>query len=369
MADFLRNAIYHPLPINFDTPAWDTNFVFDSATKQMAFIFSAGTTAPITTVGFNLASKTGAPGTLKAGIQGVTDAGAPDGTFKGGGSQASHTFAAADVAAGFCWITLDNAYTPATRGEMLAFVIVTGTGTYDGGNKYTINDRVTGLIGPRANVPYACSGDGVWTNLATYPVFGYKDAGSVYGFPLQTWNLGTAYSSNSSPNEYGMQFTLDSNWGGTYQVVGVRWVGTMAATGKTGTLRLATAIGGTEIQAITIKSGQCAFKESGYRYHEFYFDEASLTPLTFGTAYVIALEATSLSAGFGMPYLLFSAAADLAALSGGINVAYAYRYIGSGDYSIVTARRPLMELIIADWTQTAGGSGGGLPIVGGSIVR
>lgn len=357
MASFANQELGCPLhewPSSSTAPALSTG-TFDNSGDKIEWITQASEPVAITHVGFYYVAKVGTPPTFKTGLQGVGTTGNPDGTYKGGGSPASVVFTPPNDAswdATWQWVQLDNAYTPG-RGEGLAVVLEYSSGTIDGSNGIQIATSLT-QVQPRPGFPYLIGNNaGVRTRVAAQPVFGFKSATNVYGFPLTGTNL-VSHSSDSDPNEYALAFNLPATWVSTYTVKGMRLWGTAPAAAKSLTLRLYE--GTTVLQNWTWDSDWTQANASAERGAiTLYFDESTLSTLSAGTTYRLTVAPAATTTNWAMRTLTVAAQNDFKAYPGQDNFWLSTR--GGAAWSDVTAERPIASLILDEWT-VASGSGG-----------
>lgn len=351
MADAKRITVGSPVSGSVAAVSLGT-FILDQSTDAYEVIFQAPEAITITKLGFLTSAKTGTATTWKISLQGVDGTtGNPDGTIKGGGSPASATFDNTGVTAGvFAWFTLANSYTCA-RGDYLSVVIAYDSGTTPsvGVNDLTVNS--TSAIPGAINFPYGITNNaGTRTKLTTsMAVFGYASSTKAYGLPLKA-GLNQSYSSGSSPAIWAMRFLLPSGWGSTFQVVGVRCIFAPPAAATTSTtMRL---YGGTTVlQDVTIDT-EIMSGASTNRAMEFYFDESTLSDLSFGSEYRLAFA--PVSGTIAVRGMTVDTASDFDAYPLGQSV-----YVSSlsaGTWTDVTTSRFFCELILADWTVAAGGA-------------
>lgn len=331
------------------SPAF-TTFALNQTTDQIETIFQAPAAIVISRLGFRFSIRTGTPPTYKISLQGVDTSGNADNTIKGGGSPASTTFtppADSTWQNTWRWLNLDNSYTCA-RGEYLAWVIAYSSGTIDASNLATFVCAINNS-GSVTNFPYTIQNDaGSRTRLTQIAEFGYGSSSQAYGTPL----LSAQSQSITSTTEAGIAWTLTSGWGSTYQVVGVRFHATLAA-GKTltATIYTATGVGDTTVlQQVTLDTDfNAATATAGW--FEIYFDETTLSTLSYGTAYRLSLvvdSGTNNFAGFTS-----AVAADCEAWNGGQLFASTSR--AGGNWTDDATSRPLIELILDDISVLSGG--------------
>jgi hypothetical protein len=336
----------------------------DATNDGVGFVFQTPTTEAITHLGVRYGVRAGTPPTFLAALEGIDASGFPNGTVLGGGTPASGTFTPpADTTwnSTWRWVALANAYTP-NRGEKLAMTIRYSSGTIDGSNNSSFAYRTTSMSATTFGRPYALTlTAGTWTKQTTdAPLFGIRTANKRYGLVLQslfTTTMGT------TGNRSTMRFTLPAAWGDTYKVAGARLATTLPAAG--GSFKFGLWDGTTEMQAVSIDTDELS-ANSGRRQVELFFTDVTLDTLTFGTEYRIGLEVEG-SLAVGLLGLQLSEANDRLAFPLGTNRGYSSwnGSVWSDDDTVM----PLVELILDDLTEPAGGGGGG-PLVGpGRLVR
>lgn len=334
---------------SFWTPSYQNQTV-DASNDGVAFVFRAINAEAINGVAFRYGARTGTPPTLRASLQPVdTGTGNPSGTPLGGATPASATFTPPASAAwdGLVqWVALANSYTPA-RGEVIALCIEYSSGTIDASNNSTFTyQAANGLLADNVSAPYALTlTAGVWAHQTRSPIFGVRTASSRYGLPLQA-----AYTTSvtTSGHRQALKFALNSGWGDTFKVIGMRVYVDPPATGNTFKIGIWDA--GGVIQDATIDVDQLS--NQTVLQAELYFDEVSLTALSYGTTYYAGIEATG--AATILRGINVSATEDLETLGGDF---YLSTYNGA-SWADTNTTRPLVELILDDITEPAGGAGG-----------
>lgn len=333
-------------------------FTLNQTTDQAEWIFMSETASAITRVGFrNSGTKTGTDTTWKIGLQGVSGTnGQPDGVWK-----ASTTFGNAAVgSAVWNWFTLDSSYTPSAKGEYLAIVIAYDSGTAP---SVGVNDlgvtTTSGAYPAWQNLPYVISNDnGTRSKSTVLPCFGYSTATAAFGWPYSA-AYSQGFHSGSSPNIYGMEFTLPAGWGSTFQVFGVKViVATPVVAGATMAVRIYE--GSTVLQETTVDL-DIAVNTTG-RPFEFFFDDSPLATLNFGTTYHLGL-APSGTSNITIYGLTQATASDWDAIPGGQDFALAT--FNGTSWTKTATTRPFFGLILDDITEPSGG----IPLIGGGLVR
>lgn len=343
-------------------PGSESNRVLNANNDVLSFIFQAPEAITITRLGFRYGVRAGTPPTYRISLQTVANTGLASGTILGATANALATFTPPASTAWdgtWQWQTLAESAIVA-RGDWLAIVIDYSSGTIDGSNNSSFTYAAGTIV---YSIPYSTWVDGGAAAVRSgQPVYGYASATKTYGWPHQSRASTTAVGDGTTPDEVGLRWTFDSGYGDTYQVLGVvaqmRWA---ASTDVTMTLYSGT----TALQAITIDSDTITAAAS-YGAATLYFDEATLSSLSYGSEYTIAFKTSHATDGFRIYQLQQAAAGDWDGYPNGQSSLYAYR-TDSGAWSTDATKRPLMGLILAGITEPAGGGGG--PLIGGRLVQ
>ena len=340
------------------TPGSITNHVVDASNEGFAFVFQPGITDPITHLGYRYGARTGTPPTYSMRLESVDGSGVPDNTDVGGGSATAVTFtppADTSIDGLWQWMTLTNSYTPTSRGQLLAGVIRYSSGTIDGSNNSSFSRQFATHFST-TGFPYHCTNTGgTWTKQTSGILGGWRTASGRYGYIGQS-----AFATNTaatSGHQSGMYFTLPSGHGDTFKVLGVRGPITLGPGGGSAKIVL-TASDGTVLQDITIDSDHVA--GGALQVSAFFFDESTLSTLSYGTKYYIMLESTG--SAVGTRGIVLAESEDREAYPNGLNRGLV-TYNGS-SYTESDLTLPFLDLILADITEPAGGSGGAL-LLGG----
>jgi hypothetical protein len=348
MADAQLLKVGEPFPASQPSAGYST-FTIDQTTDQLEVVFNVPFAITITRLGFRYSLRTGTPPSHKISLQGVDASGNPDGTIKGGGSPASGTFTPPASAAWdntWQWVNLDNAYTCA-RGERFAMVIAYNSGTVDGSNNSQFNISGDYWFPSANHFPYVISNNaGVRARGQRTPCWGYGSAGTAYGWPSQN-KVARSINTGSTPDEYGLRFIHDSGFGSSYQIVGAR-VGVQTAAGAD--FKIILYDGTTVLQDVTVDSD---YNGAATHLATWFFDEATLSTLNFGSTYRLAIQPTTLNNVVAYGFSV-AANADLAAYAGGLEF-YGSHRTDAGAWTDVNTERPFIVPILADWTVAASG--------------
>lgn len=343
MADAYRNIL------SFDVGSSSVslaNFTLNQSTDFLEFVIQLPEDSTITGILLRQGTLTGTAPVFRVSLQGVDASGNPDGTIKGGST---------------CYVD----YTPTTgnnntvqrlalgasyagvRGEMLSIVVAYQSGTIDVSNSCSFT--VTNAAGITPGIPYGIQNDaGTRTRQGACANIGWYTASKIYGRCIES-APSAAFSSASTPDERGLYFTLPSGWGSTYQLVGMRWLGAMAATGAYDIVLYS---GTTVLQSVSMDT-DADQSPTATRIRTVYFDETTLSTLSYGTPYRLVIKPTT---GTITTYeYVMDAAGDMDSWPLGTNVYYTSR-TDAGAFSEDTTKRNSIEaLIFADTTVAASG--------------
>ncbi len=338
-----------------------TNFTLDEATDQIEYIFQCEEAVAITKLAFLVGTRTGSNATVtyEVSLQGVNTSGRADGTIKGAGNNAKATYDPADSAADDgTWQskTLTASHT-CTRGEFLAEVIKPLTFVAANSVSFTTHSvgMDDGFAFPGA-VTFNATGS-VVTRVAAAPIFGYESATQVYGRPLKSISASnTQFSSDSSPDEYGLVFTIPAGWCDTVSLKGLTWTGRTPAAAKSILVNLydTTSSSDTtdraEIATATIDSDAMQATAS-VKKSKLLFTNVTLPTLTCGNTYRLTLAPQETGANISVTNFTVNANADLAAWPGGIGFYETSRTDVTGTWTNTNTIRPLISPILEDMTE------------------
>ena len=346
-------------------PAFATAFTLDAATDALEFLVQSETTDAITHVGVRWASVGATPGTYTIGIEGVTGTPLdPDGTYRGATNNAKLSFTPSGT--GMKWYALGESFTP-TRGELF-FITLKPDALPT--NASTVSHSASNLQ-YQTSIPRVTENNaGSRTRLRTAFGYGYKTASRVYGRPIDSFSTVTI-ASDTTPDEAGVWFNIPTTFCASYKVAGVRIIGATPVASKVVTLNLYTgADADPDPVTATIDIDGDAFDgAAGSRTFELYFDDATLTTLTAGTAYRITLAPGTSTDDMSIYRFNQVAGEDenWEAWGGGTWFKYTSR-ADAGSFAEDADQRPAIELIIVDVTAPTAGGGG--PLVGpGRLIR
>lgn len=364
MASLRRLGFGNPLaPFATASPPAYNNVALDASTDKVGWIFLAADGETITKLGCRVNATTGTIPTYRISLQGVNlSTGMPDGTVKGASNDAYATFSSVTTSA-FNYFTMTGSYTPSGV-ELLALVVEYSSGTINGSNFMSVSSDLD-MMSTRINFPKAVvDTTGSWANRALMPIYAYQTASRTYGTPIASVTA-TTYSSDSSPNERALRFTLPAAMSDTHKIAGVRFIATSPAANKS--IKVAIYSGTTELDAYTIDGDLSTATGSGYRSWSLLFSQATLDTLSFGTTYRIGFAPQETSANFVLPTITVTTAAELDAFPGSNDWAMSHR--AGGAWTDVDTERPFVEPLWDDVTEPAGGGTTGIAaLVGGGLV-
>jgi hypothetical protein len=348
------------MPMLFGSTGTGTNFfTLDSANDAVQAVFQAPDAVTITHLFVRQSVRTGTAPVYRVSLQGVNGTGEPDGSIKGGGTAKNdYTPVVGNDNAGV-WLALDTPYA-CSRGEYLATNIQRTSGTIDAGNNCAF-----GYSGasdePDTGFPYAYLViDGSPSKIInSSPVYGFKSASKSYGMPTVLRSSFTSALA-STPDERAVYVALPVGWGTSYTVRGIRFFGSMGSSG-TVRMRLYDTNGTSVLQEAEHDSDYAG--STDFRWFTLYFDDTTLSALTFGSAYRLSLRSNGVNAVV-IGYISVQDAGDMTAFPGGTGLSYSDRE-DDGAWTDYATRRLTVSLIIDDWT---GSGGGGGPLIGGRLA-
>lgn len=322
----------------------------------MYWLFQMPVSDTITTVGLRYNLRTGTPVAQKVSIQALTAGTAtPSGTPMGGGSPAEYSFT---PPADTTWdaganpeFTLDNSIA-LTQGVVYALMLEP-TGTPDGSNNSSWTHS-TANLSARQGFPFAAtiSNGGSASLQSTGPIFWLKSATRCYGFPMLSF-FNVQISSNTTPDEYAATITLPAGVCDTKKIRGIRASMRMSASGRTLAINLYD--GTTSLQSITWDSD--IGLTSDFRWFEIFFTDTTLATLNAGGTFRVGFAPQDTSSGFSLMGINLPNAACKSAWPGGDIFGWSSRTDG-GAWSDDDTILPMIEFIMDDITEPAGGGGG-----------
>jgi hypothetical protein len=331
-------------------------FAMDTNTDDFGCVYQMPEAATITTACYLNGFKTGTSPTYKIIVSALDASGFGTNTALGGGSPASSDFTAGSDDSFQCE-TLDNSIA-LTRGQRVAIHFDYTSGTINGSN---YEEFAVGLVSNGSSVKngmpycYTCPSGTCGKISTSSPVFALKSASKTYGYPA-TDIESTAYSSDSSPDEYALAFKLPTSTCTTYKVKAVTCLVRQSATGKTLDVKL---YSGTTQQQIldnldsdVISATPAGSDRVPYR---FVFEDSTLVALDCGTSYSIGFVPNETSSNFALAVIDVATAAELGAYPGGTDWFLRTR-ADAGAWTDVTDKRPLCDLEIDDITVSGGSS-------------
>ncbi len=340
------------------TAPGNTNFTLNAATDALEVVFTAADAVTITRLGFRQGALTGVAPVFRVSLQGVDASGNPDGSIKNSGNAYFDYTPTVGNNTTFQWVTLGATYACA-RGEPLALVIARTSGTIDGSNNCSFT--ATSAVGA-VGTTYAIQNDaGSRTRQTVGANFGYGSASTAYGLPALT-PASTAFNSGSTPDELALYLTVPTAFCSTYKIAGATLYAATTA-GTTFTLSLYDTDGTTVLQSVTPDTDHDQAAATARGRHVL-FDEASLSTLTAGSTYRLAVIPSASNVTLGS--LVVAASADLDAYPFGQAWASGSSRTNAGAWTDSDVTRYGINPILADVTVPSGGSGGGSQrVIGG----
>ena len=323
----------------------------------VAVIRQAEEAATITGVSIHVDSHSGGTGSfVRVGIQSVGSNGYPSGTYLG--SVDKERTNANFPLFGPTTHTLGTSVS-LTRGQLYAIVAEALSGTWSGAAIFRTNDNY--YVGAENNLSFPYLANKVAGTTAKSTATGAYTHSCVsstkmYGTPHNPQNI-ASISSSSSPNEIGNYFRLPTGLGTSYAVLGVRLL--IGLTDSAGTFDITLYdSSSTVLQQVSFTCSNVVGGATSIYQRDFYFDEASLTALTPGSYYRIAIKATNATAIGNMGSLNVPSSLGMTAYTD-VDGTFVYTSrTGTGSWTDVSGQIHLMRLLLSDVTGSTGSSGG-----------
>jgi hypothetical protein len=338
------------------------SFTIDSSDDKIYWLFQMPRTDTITKVGFRYNLRTGTPVAHKASLQALNAGTAtPSGTSLGGGSPAEKAFT---PPADATWDatgqeqTLDNSIS-LTQGTVYAYVIEP-TGSPSGSHNSAFTHSTTNLSA-RQGFPCAATitNGGAPALQSTGPIFWLASATHYYGFPMLSFHT----TQISTPNEQAATITLPAGFCDTKKIRGIRASLRMSAAAKTVLIQLYDN-GTSPGQAITWDSD--IGLTSDFRWFEIYFNDTTLDSLNAGNTVYVGFAPQEATSNFSLMGINLPSAASKDAWPGGDIFGFATR--AGGAWTPVDTILPMVEFIVDDVTEPAGGGAGVAVLTGGGLA-
>lgn len=355
-----------------------TTVALDSPNDQVAWIFHVGradgSTVAIEKVGITIPTggAHGTPPSYTFSIQGVTAVNKPDGTIKGSGNSAYVT--TSTFSAGYNEFSLGTPYVP-SAGENLALVVTNAAA--DGSNYISLDYAFSACAGVTSaqGGPYATlstDGGSTWSTSAPGQKFvsagvRLNSAASTLYVPFMLAyesivNEASGWISSGNPLYKGVKWTPPYGC----RLIGAR-IGLRFDANADFHLELYEGTGTSPVLSRTI-IGDATVLSVGGSYPSF----IGLGPYTIsqGTVYRLVLEPTTTTAVTGFYGTTFDNDDALTSFCGKLYRTTSPSSISWTDYDNgVNGYQSLPIVPVIDQIDVAGSSGGGLPILGGSILR
>lgn len=334
----------------------------DTTTDGCAWIFATETTDPITHVGFLYGTRTGSGAiTYTVGLESVSaSTGLPSGTYlQSGGVDCKVTFTPSTTSSmNNLWqkLALDQAYTPAATGEVVALTVRYATGvTASEYSSIVTHDSSPSLEYASFSRPYASRlTSGTWANQSGMPIYAVYTSSTCYGRPYQS--LYSTATSSTVGRRVAAAITLPTTHGDTFQLGGFTAVAQLAtASGKAPKAGIWAASGGSLQSAIVDVDQLRVAGGSARNLVEVTFTSA--VTLNHGTQYYAGFEVNdAASAGITLWGTQYGSSGEIEAEPYGADFCLA-TFDGS-NWTKDSTVRPYLKLHPIDLTVPSGGSGG-----------
>ena len=329
-----------------------TTYVLDAAGEKAATIFQIPADGNITKLGFRTAAVTTGD-TLKIGLYTVDASGDPTATaYKGMVAGTQAVLATEDNI--YFNVTLGTQATSVVKGDIVALVV-----EYD---SYVAGSMVLTGLGSTIGFPYGDLYTASWAKQNTLLFATIEYTGGVYYPTLGIFPVATAGTSNIAYNvdtatfdEYGIHINIPV----PARAVGI-WVVSAVAAGANFEAILYE--GTTALKTVT-HDGDYASATTSKQFFLFF---PTAQDLTANTDYYIAIRPTTTNNVNCYAFTAPSVAAA-AQFHGGAG-AYRVKRLNQGAWTEETTIIGQMGIILDAFSDGVGGSGGGMPILRGSVV-
>lgn len=317
----------------------------------------ADRTGTVDRVAFWWQNKTGTPGTLRVGIEGVTSTRQPDGTYKSGGN--AFVDFAGTTANGAQTVTLGSSWS-ATAGDIFAVTIREQSGTFDASN---FGDVLMNIGNPGNFVthsPFATGlSGGSWANSnlnsgnvgapGVCPL--YSDDAPVRGFHGGLSSSDTTWNSSTTSALYRGIKIIPAI---TLRLRGV-WAWYRPVSGAPATIHELHVFDGSNGELLSVSPTLDGNLNSGTNNNGLIYLPCSPLTLTSGSTYRIALKPTTATNPTQMQKLTFATSAIRQAAVGDVSST-----VGSSTFTWTDSTTDNFWPILPEFDQvTAASSGGG----------
>lgn len=289
---------------------------------------------------------TGSSDVVRVGLQSVNSSGQPSGTWL---AYVDKTCTTANFPYFSFFSHTLSSTTTLTRGQLYAIVIQALSGTWSGSLYFRTNDNYYVDIEGRQAFPYMVqkiAGTVGVANAAGCYIHSCSSSTRMYGQPHKPGQL-SSLSSSSTPNEVGNYIRIPTGAGSAYSILGARLFIAMTNSAGTFDLTLYDA-SNTVLQQASFTCSQVVGGTTSILQRDFYFDEASLTSLSPGTYYRLAIKATN-ATGIGViGYTNVPSTLGMTAYTGADGTCVYTSRSGSGSWTDTTGQILCMKAIISD---------------------
>lgn len=321
--------------------AWGKRLsIINSADESMAWFFQTQEPDIISGLGCHFSSVSGSPGSYRLSLRNILGNGNPS-------TSVITAVAFTPISAWngtFQWFDLD-APLEVGRGQYICMVLEHLSGA---AGDVRIWRGIQGDSGIRKRgFPYFSfsSSAGATTRFGEFPVWGYRSAIRTYGLPLQDLEAGNV----QSPAQRGMRIFLNSGWGLTFTLRGVRFQGRLAD--RSGRNTDIVVYQGTSELYRTSFSGDVPPLHGQDGMYDLLFTKAVLDQLEFGTEYFVVFEPKEPDTNFSLRTLVLPSTVEMTALPGSSPFYLVDRPLAVGDWVLSKNKRPMVNLLIDDWSK------------------
>jgi hypothetical protein len=177
------------------------------------------------------------------------------------------------------------------------------------------------------------------------PIFAYKSVSKTYGMPLESFDD----TSRNSPEEVGLRIWMNPEFGGTFQISGAQFQGTLAQ-GAAKTVDMVLYEGLVELDRVQLDCDILATPSLPHVVCNLFF-AGSPPDLETGKEYFLVFSPNQADTNFRLTAIATPSQFDISAFPGGIHFYLVSRPDTASLWNRFRDTRPLMNLILADWTE------------------
>lgn len=309
---------------------------------KIEWMFQSQEPDTITHVGFHINQVIGTPGTFQISLRNIAASGVASSNII-----TSQTInPTSDMNGTFQWLEL-VAPLQVVRGQFLALVLNHVSGAIDASNFIQVWCAIQGDSGQWGRgFPYMRIIDHISDRRwGEFPVYGYKSAFRAYGLPLEEINS----EAFNTPSQKAMRFWMNPAWGSTFRIKGAEWQGRAADKADRSVDMILYDASNTELERVTVDA-DIPQELDPNSINDTLFT-GTMSTLEFGNEYFLAFEPQQADTNFELDCLQVTTSFDMQAFPGAAPFYLVERSVDTDDWTTVKNQRPMVDLIIEDWTK------------------